>query len=42
MNMNNFDKKSPDFLGKVRSNFMGTEFLIYDNLENPAKAKTLD
>ena len=33
-------KKSQGFLGKVRSNFLGTEFAIYDNGENPDKAKT--
>ena len=30
-----FDKKSPSFLGKVRSNFMGTCFHVYDNGKNP-------
>lgn len=28
-------KKSPFFLGKLRSNFLGTEFNIYDNGNNP-------
>ena len=23
--------KGPNYLGKVRSNFMGTEFILYDN-----------
>ena len=33
-------KNSQGYLGKVRSNFLGTEFYIYDNGENPDKAKT--
>lgn len=32
-------KKTKGFLGKVRSNFMGTEFVIYDNGDNPKKKK---
>jgi hypothetical protein len=32
-------EKSPvGYLGKVRSNFLGTEFTIYDNGKNPKKA----
>lgn len=34
-----FDKKSDLFIGKVRSNFLGTEFNIYDNGLNPRKIK---
>lgn len=35
--------KSPSYLGKVRSNFMGTEFMIYDKGINPKKkAATLE
>lgn len=26
-------------MGKVRSNFLGTEFYIFDNKENPKKVK---
>jgi len=29
--------KSPSYLGKVRSNFLGTEFMIYDKGLNPKK-----
>ena len=35
-------KDSTGFLGKVRSNFLGTEFSIYDNGANPDKAKSAD
>jgi len=31
--------KGKGFLGKVRSNFMGTEFVIFDNGDNPKKKK---
>jgi tubby-related protein 1 len=34
--------KGPNSLGKVRSNFMGTEFLFYDNGLNPSKTKSQD
>ena len=32
--------KSPNYLGKVRSNFLGTEFTIYDRGLNPKKKET--
>jgi tubby-related protein 1 len=32
-------KGTSGYLGKVRSNFLGTEFYIYDDGENPSKAK---
>jgi tubby-related protein 1 len=32
-------KNSLYYLGKLRSNFMGTEFNIYDHGENPKKTK---
>ena len=35
-------KNSQGYLGKCRSNFLGTEFSIFDNGENPDKAKTPD
>lgn len=36
-------EKSPyGYLGKVRSNFLGTEFCLYDSGKNPKKAKTKD
>lgn len=36
------DKKSKGYLGKVRSNFLGTEFYIYDTGKNPEKCKNMD
>ena len=33
-----FAKDANGYLGKVRSNFLGTEFYIYDAKENPKKA----
>lgn len=41
-NKNDLNKKSMYFLGKVRSNFMGTEFNLFNNGENVKKAKTLE
>lgn len=35
-------KQDVNNLGKVRSNFMGTEFTIYDNGKNPKKANHMD
>lgn len=35
-------KKGKGFLGKVRANFMGTEFTIYDQGENPKKTKDVN
>lgn len=35
-------KGTKGYLGKLRSNFLGTEFYIYDNGKNPKKAKSLD
>ena len=35
-------KKGQGYLGKLRANFMGTEFVIYDQGENPKKAKNVD
>lgn len=35
-----FEKESSGYLGKVRSNFLGTEFSIFDSKENPKKAST--
>jgi hypothetical protein len=36
------DKNSTSYLGKVRGNFVGTEFTIYDNGVNPKKVKADD
>ena len=33
-----FQKDANGYLGKVRSNFLGTEFYIFDSKENPKKA----
>lgn len=35
--INELTKQSPHFIGKIRSNFVGTEFTIYDTGENPSK-----
>mmetsp|Transcript_27239 Transcript_27239/g.53561 ORF Transcript_27239/g.53561 Transcript_27239/m.53561 type:complete len:507 (-) Transcript_27239:166-1686(-) len=35
---NNTTKNSPSYLGKLRSNFMGTEFTLYDKGVNPKSA----
>jgi hypothetical protein len=34
-------KETKGYLGKLRSNFLGTEFYIYDTGDNPTKAKSL-
>jgi hypothetical protein len=39
MDQEKVKKKNAGFLGKVRSNFLGTEFSLYDNGANPDKAK---
>ena len=36
-NQKDFNTKSSSFVGKVRSNFLGTEFMIYDNGLNPKR-----
>ena len=36
------EKTQANYLGKVRSNFLGTEFSIFDSKENPKKASTKD
>ena len=42
MNRDNFTKKTDFYLGKLRANFSGTEFNIYDHGENPSKAKQIE
>lgn len=32
-------QKEANYIGKVRSNFMGTEFTLYDSGKNPKKTK---
>ena len=39
IDQNKFAKENNGYLGKVRSNFLGTEFYIFDNKENPKKVK---
>ena len=38
IDQNKFVKDNNGYLGKTRSNFLGTEFYIYDNKENPKKS----
>lgn len=35
IDQNKFNKDANGYLGKVRSNFLGTEFYIFDSKENP-------
>jgi hypothetical protein len=35
-------KGTKGYLGKLRSNFLGTEFYLYDDGENPQKASNPD
>ena len=35
-------KGTQGYLGKLRSNFLGTEFYIYDTGKNPNKAKNFE
>ena len=37
IDQNKFVKDNNGYLGKVRSNFLGTEFYIFDSKENPKK-----
>ena len=36
------EKKAKGYLGKTRSNFLGTEFMIFNDGDNPKKAKDHD
>ena len=38
IDQDNIKRKGKGFLGKVRANFMGTEFTVYDHGTNPKKA----
>lgn len=42
LDQDNLKKKGQGFLGKLRANFMGTEFVVYDQGENPKKTKNID
>jgi len=35
-------KGTKGYLGKLRSNFLGTEFYIYDDGKNPKNAKSIN
>lgn len=35
-------KRSPFYLGKLRSNFLGTEFHVYDTGKSPKKCKNIE
>ena len=37
LSRDDFSKKSNSFLAKLRSNFIGTEFFLYDNGVSPKK-----
>ena len=39
LDQDNLKRKGKGYLGKVRSNFMGTEFYVYDHGEAHSKAK---
>ena len=40
MDKNDLSRNSGSYLGKLRSNFIGTEFVIYDKGVNPKDANT--
>jgi len=42
MDRNNFEDHAKSYLGKVRSNFLGNEYVIYDDGVAPKKAGALD
>jgi len=37
-----FKKESKSYIGKVRSNLLGTCFHVYDNGKNPKKCKNMN
>lgn len=39
MDRSDFSKDKSNYLGKCRSNFLGTEFTLYDDGVNPKKVK---
>ena len=39
MSDKDLERKSDNYLGKVRSNFLGTEFNVWDHGMNPKKTK---
>jgi hypothetical protein len=42
LDQDNLKKKGQGYLGKLRANFMGTEFIVYDQGENPKKTKDIN
>lgn len=42
LSKNDFDRKSNNFLGKLRSNFVGTKFTLFDDGNNPKKVKMFE
>lgn len=42
LDRNDFNRKSENCLGKLRSNFVGTEFNLYDNGESSKKKVPFD
>ena len=42
LNQNDPTRNDNYLLGKVRSNFLGTEFSIFDKGQNPSKAKSYE
>ena len=42
MDQEKVGKNGTGFLGKVRSNFLGTEFSLYDHGKNPDSAKSAE
>ena len=42
LDQDNLKRKGKGFMGKLRSNFMGTEFNLYDKGENPKKSTSTD
>jgi len=41
-NKDSINKKEPFYLGKLRSNFLGTEFNIWDHGKNPKETNNPD
>lgn len=42
LSQTDFDRKSQAFLGKLRANFVGTKFTLFDNGVNPERVKGLE
>lgn len=35
----NFDRGTPEYVGKLRANFVGTQFTLFDDGVNPRQAR---